>query len=269
MLKCLQKNVPYCINCDGAFIHPNWIKDRVKTLFISHAAACFASGEYAKRYFEYYGAKADKIHFHRFTSLTETDIYSQIAEDNERNTLRDTLDLSPKKTVLTIGQFIYRKGIDVLLRAWTELDPMYQLVIIGGGELEEEYKKQIKELGLQNVIIRGFMKKQELFLYYRASDLFVLPTREDIWGLVINEAMACGLPVVSTDHCIAALELIENGENGYVVPVEQEEKLQVALNKILCDEQLRAYMGKNNLAKMQGCTIQSIVRRHTEVIDTL
>ena len=51
-------------------------------------------------------------------------------------------------------------------------------------------------------------------MYYQAADMLVFPTREDIWGLVINEAMANGLPTVSTDKCVAALEMIKQGENG-------------------------------------------------------
>ena len=94
------------------------------------------------------------------------------------------------------------------LEAWDkELDDKYNLVIVGGGQDEAQYRGYIKERGLKNVYLVGFKPKAEVFEYYKAADLFVLPTREDIWGLVINEAMAVGLPVVSTDMCVAATEL--------------------------------------------------------------
>ena len=64
-----------------------------------------------------------------------------------------------------------------------------------------------------------------------AADAFVLPTREDIWGLVINEAMAYGLPVVTTDRCNAGLELIKNNVNGYVVHVDDKGELAKKLQK--------------------------------------
>ena len=63
-----------------------------------------------------------------------------------------------------------------------------------------------------------------------AADVFVMPTREDIWGLVINEAMAYGLPVVSTDKCIAALELVKNGRNGYIIPPNQPKEIAQKVN---------------------------------------
>lgn len=65
------------------------------------------------------------------------------------------------------------------------------LVIVGGGEEENQYRQYIADHNLENVQLVGFKQKEEIFEYYKAADLFVLPTREDIWGLVINEAMAC------------------------------------------------------------------------------
>ena len=81
--------------------------------------------------------------------------------------------------------------------------------------------------------------------------------------------MACGLPVVATDRCIAAKELIQNDENGYVVPAENPQALRDALQKVLSDEGLRERMSVNNLKKINGCTIDAIVKKHIEVIDTL
>ena len=62
----------------------------------------------------------------------------------------------------------------------------------------------------------SFMTKKELADWYQAADLFVMPTREDVWGLVVNEAMAYGLPVISSDMCGAASEMVKNGYNGYI-----------------------------------------------------
>ena len=113
------------------------------------------------------------------------------------------------------------------------------------------------------------MQKKELFEYYHAVDLFVLPTREDIWGLVINEAMACGLPVVSTNRCIAAMELIEDGKNGFVVPVDDPQKLSEAVKKLIADDGLCSRIRRNNILKMQNCTLDCIVKQHLEVIDKI
>src|SRR5699024_11074740 len=146
-------------------------------------------------------------------------------------------------TVITVGQFIYRKGFDILLAAWKDLDKKYQLIILGGGELEGEYRRYIERCSYQNVFVLGFMPKEDLFKYYEASDVFVLPTREDIWGLVVNEAMACGLPVITTEKCIAGMEYIDNGVNGFIVPTENPGILHDKMEYLLMNDVEREKMG--------------------------
>ena len=80
-------------------------------------------------------------------------------------------------------------------------------------------------MNLNNVHFIDFKNKDTLKEYYHVADVFVLPTREDIWGLVINEALAYGLPVITTDKCMAGLEMIENGKNGYIIPVNDVKKI--------------------------------------------
>ena len=80
-------------------------------------------------------------------------------------------------------------------------------------------------MNLDNVHFIDFKNKDILKEYYYVADVFVLPTREDIWGLVINEALAYGLPVITTDKCMAGLEMIEDGKNGYIIPVNSVKKL--------------------------------------------
>ena len=70
------------------------------------------------------------------------------------------------------------------------------------------------------------MKKPELATYYQAADLFVFPTREDIWGLVINEALSFGLPVITTRKCVAGVEMIKEGVNGSIVSEDNVEQLE-------------------------------------------
>ncbi|MBP3700809.1 MAG: glycosyltransferase family 4 protein, partial [Lachnospiraceae bacterium] len=189
--------------------------------------------------------------------------------DQSKEELRAALGLENIPTAVTIGQFIPRKGFDVLLNAWKDVPQPAQLVLVGGGDLEEEYRRQIRDLNLENVHLVGFVGKETVFQYYHASDLFVLPTREDIWGLVINEAMASGLPVVGTDRCIAAVELIEDGQNGYVVPIEDASALSQSMNAILSDPELAARMRSQNLDKIRSFTLENIVENHRRVIDKL
>lgn len=266
IILCRLHHVPYYVNNDGAIIRKNFIRDSVKKFLYRGAKACFSSGHSATEYFKYYGVSKEKITEHNFSSLTNEDILLQPVSVEEKAELRKQLNLEDKKTIITVGQFIYRKGFDVLLRAWKQIDDYAQLLIIGGGDLQADYEKFIAENNLKNVKIIGFMKKEELFKYYCASDIFVLPTREDVWGLVVNEAMAVGLPVITTDNCNAGLELIENGVNGYIVPIEDDKELSEKLLYLLSDSKLCSNISLNNLKKIKNYTIEKIAESHVNTI---
>ena len=161
--------------------------------------------------------------------------------------------------VLFVGQMIHRKGIDILLKAAQEL-PDNVAVVLVGSEPTKEYLDMRKKLNLKNVYFVGFKVKDKLAEYYAAADLFVMPTREDIWGLVINEAMSYGLPIVSTDRCVAALELVENNVNGLIVPVENSVALAKGIIKVLNSDMIE--MGQRSRLKIQNYTIEKMVEAH-------
>lgn len=173
-----------------------------------------------------------------------------------------------KKIAITVGQFIHRKGFDVLLNAWAKCDKEYELYIIGA-EPTKEYLDIKEQLHLENVHFEGFKTKEDLKCYYQAADLFVFPTREDIWGLVVNEAMANGLPVITTDKCVAGLELIKDGENGYIVSAENADELAKRINELLSDDWLQEKMAKNNLRKIRKYTVENMAIEHHRILENI
>ena len=266
-LACIKNKVPYIMNLDGAFIRKNFIKNIIKRYLVTHAAGYFASGNHAAEYFKYFGADPEKIFIHPFTSLHKEDILERRVTPEERSFFRKKLGLADKKTVLTIGQFIPRKGFDILIKAWsTKLDSNAQLIIVGGGDDKEYYKKLIAENQSQNIILVGFKQKAEIFEYYKAADLFVLPTREDIWGLVINEAMACGLPVISTNMCLGAIELLDI---ECIVPVDDVSSLKEKIEKLIGNEALREEQGNRNLTYIRQYTYENVIQSHIDSISTI
>lgn len=267
IVRCIATGVPYFANNDGAFIKPNLLKDLVKRILFSRVAACFSSGKSATEYFHHYGVPYSKIVEHKFTSIQRNDIAKCPLTMQERSDKRKKLNLPERKTVISVGQFIPRKGFDVLLHAWRKITDDIQLVIIGGGEERKTYEGLIADFHLKNVQLIDFMPKEILFEYYRASDLFVLPTREDVWGLVINEAMAVGIPVISTNRCNAALELIENGINGYIVEVGDEISLAERISEILTDDTKNMAMSAANIEKARQFTLEEIVCSHIATIN--
>ncbi len=267
ILACQFKKIPYLINIDGAFIERHFMRDLIKKFLISRAAGCLANGEHAKQYFLAYGAKLESIYFHHFTSLYEKDILDSPLKKQDKDHLRRELNLiEPSRIVMTVGRFIRSKRIEVLLSAWQEMPSGWLLLVVGSGELEAEYQAQVSELGLGNVRFTGHLESSRLKELYLASDLFVIPTESDVWGLVVNEAMAAGLPVISTDRCIAGLELIRDDYNGCVVPVGDSALLAVSIKRILLDEDQLSTFSMNALHTIQDHTYESIARSHMHAI---
>ena len=133
-----------------------------------------------------------------------------------------------------------------------------------GGEPTKQYLDIVHQNNIQNVHFIGFTEKEKLKLYYAAADVFVLPTREDIWGLVINEAMAAGLPVITTNRCGAGLELIKNNQNGYLVQVDDVDNLSKKIHVILNDKDLKNKMENNATEVIKNYTVERMAQWHYE-----
>ncbi|MDO5122822.1 MAG: glycosyltransferase family 4 protein, partial [Erysipelotrichaceae bacterium] len=131
-------------------------------------------------------------------------------------------------------------------------------VYIVGGEPEEHVLQYVKDNPLDNIRFIPFLNKEQLAEYYAAADCFVLPTRYDIWGLVINEAMAYGLPVISTDRCVAAVQFNEQCGNALIVPAEDVTSLREAIMKLYQDEALSQKLQAGSLAGIRDWSLENM-----------
>lgn len=256
---CQLKKIPYCIEGDGAFVKTGTgFKEKLKKHLIRGGSMFFSTCVEHDKYYVHYGADPLKVVRYRFSSLLEKDILPEPLTENGKSQVRRELGIKEEKIVLAVGQFIYRKGFDVLLDSAVMFDGTIGVYIVGDNPTEE-YISNAKSNRLKNIHFEGFKTKEELKKYYKAADLFVLPTREDIWGLVVNEAMAYGLPVITTDRCNAGLELIEEGVNGYIIstnnPIELAEKVELVLAE-------SKTMGKNAIRTIQEYSIEKMVDDH-------
>ena len=257
--------IRYCIEADGGLVkNDKKIIYNIKKYFLSRASGWFSSGEAATRYLVYYGAQVHRCYRFHFTSLRREDMAGPGTQD-EKAEMKIRKGIHEKRVVLTVAQMIYRKGIDVLIAAAKLSDPGIGFYIAGGSP-SKEMKKSVQNIS--NIHFVGFKTKMELDDYYRAADIFVLPTREDIWGLVINEAMAYGLPVVTTDRCVAGLELVKDGKNGRIVPAGNVKKLAEALKEALKEENREAW-GKNSWNYIQKFTIEEMAEDHMKAFERM
>lgn len=266
---CIRRRVKYIINADGALdISTKGLKAVIKRHFVRHASLCFAGSGRAVEYFLSYGAKQEIIIRHRFTSLHRKDILLSPVSREEKSRMRMEKGLEDKLTFIAVGQFIERKGFDLLLQAWSG-DFDARLLLIGGGSKREEYQRYLDAHQIKNVRIMDFLPKERLFELYRISDVFVMPTREDIWGLVVNEAMANRLPVLSSDRCTAGLELIKNGENGFVYPVGDTDRLHELIDYFITHSQELPVYAQKAVEAVRDDTFEEIVHAHHRSICAL
>lgn len=257
--------IPYFLEIDGGIIkQENTLKKLFKRFLIKNATGYFSPSRVSDEYLKYYGANKKNIYRYPFTSLNNQDILAKPISKYEKESLRSELGIKEKKVVLAVGRFIYIKGFDVLLKASIELEQEVAIVFVGGVP-PKEYIDIKEKHNLQNIYFEGFKKKKELNKYYKVADVFVLPTRGDVWGLVINEAMGFGLPIITTEKCIAGLELIEDGVNGYIIPVNNHNILAETINELLYSENLINHIPKNNLMKIRNYTIKKMVDAHLNV----
>lgn len=267
ILFCRMKGYPYIISDDGGFFTSSMLS--IKRWLLKGSVAYLTTSQLARATLEKIGAPRDKIIIYPFSSIRSNQILSSESRIELQNICRTQLGLSSKKIILYVGQFIHRKGVDVLLRSLNDTDFQDIDVYIVGGSPTEEYKKIIQERHLQNIHFISFMLPDELDKYYKAADCFVLPTREDVWGLVINEAMARGLPIITTDMCLAGREMVNDGVNGYLVPAEDEAKLREAMLKVMHDDELRKQMSEESLKIAKKYTIETMVDAYQKEIECL
>lgn len=262
----IRKKIPYWVEIDGGIKQKrNCIVRTLQKYFVSHATGYFSPSENSDNYLIDIGAKKNNIFRYPFTSLDNEDILQERVAFDKKNSLRKKLGIKEEKVVVAVGRFVYGKGFDILIKASEKLNSNVGVYIIGGNPTDEylslkrQYDKQ------DRIHYVGFKKKDELREYYQASDLFCMPTRLDVWGLVINEAMSNGLPIVGTDQCVAALELIDKS-NGIIVPSEDELALFNAINSIIESDKL-IELGDSSLKKIRKYTYSQMVKAHLQAFE--
>jgi len=266
-----RNRIEYWLNCDGGFVKSeNALKRMIKTFYISGATGYLSTGKGADEYLAYYGAKPETIHRYPFSSICAQNVFPRTTKKEEKKSLRERLlpELRDKKyIIITVGQMIHRKGIDLLLQVANELADDIGYCIVGG-EPPREYRQYVTEHELDNVVFVPFQRYEVLKDYYRAADLFVLPTREDVWGLVVNEAMANGLPVVTTKCCLAGVELVEDGRNGEIIPVEDVAALKTTIQKYATmPAEEHEKLATCALGAIRSYTIEQMAQKHLEILE--
>lgn len=215
-----------------------------------------AIGSANAAYYRAMGVAEDRIFAVPYTVDNARFIAAGAAARRDRAAMRARLGMHPElPAVLYASKFDRRKRPDDLLGAYAALRAQgvaAQLVLVGTGLMEEALKCRVAAEGIPDVVFPGFVNQSALPGVYAASDVFVLPSENEPWGLVVNEAMCAGLPVVLSAGIGSAPDLVADGVNGATFAAGDVAGLAAALRPILTDAGLRARMGAASLARIRG-----------------
>ena len=188
----------------------------------NHALGAFGQGRLARRAFRLMGVPERMI----------TDLYYVPAALHTADFCPEMLSFSKgRKIILAVGALNCRKGVDVLLKAFSSLDTEdWCVALCGLDQSDGTYQALAQKLGIEDrVLFLGAYPSERISEVYSAADLFVLPSRFDGWGAVLNEAASIGLPIIGTDLCGGSWHMVEDGENGFRVRAASVPSLAKAL----------------------------------------
>lgn len=157
---------------------------------------------------------------------------------------------------LYCGQLIERKGVDLLLDAFTRLideGMNARLILVGDGPLKERLNQLGSSAVRQRIEYKGFLSVSELPKAFSEADVFVLPSRHDGWGVVVNQAIAAAMPVIATENVGSVHDLVIDGQNGHSIDAGSVDALYAAMKKMVAERSLIDAFG------MHSQTLMSVV----------
>lgn len=245
------------VTFDALVPRSRW-KETLKRVLLSRADGILTVGDDGRSYAMRYGAQPSRIHLAPHAINVGHFAAGAALGRADRDAFRTTLGLRGF-TFLYVGRlWTYGKGLDTLLDAYAQasarVDEPVSLLLVGDGADDAELRARVAALRLQNVVFAGFQPEAALPRYYAASDVFVFPTRGDTYGLVLDEAMACSLPLISSDAAGELYLRIQDGVNGHIVPVDDSARLAEVMAEMAMDPERCRDFGRVSRLMVEGRT---------------
>ena len=239
-------------------IYRGGVMGKVKQYIVGRADACIAYGIKSTEYLKAFGANPYKI----YTGIDTVDMeYFQREVVNCRNIpdFHTRRKHFPEVLLLFVGQLIPRKGLMNLLKALCQVhDPDIGLLIVGSGPQEKQLKQFCIDHKLQNVYFEGFQQQAMLPMYYALADVMLVPSIQEVWGLVVNEALASGLYVLCSKYAGAAYDLIDESWNGRLFDPDDIEELSGVITETM--RQIKEIRDRRTSISEHACKEFSIER---------
>lgn len=237
---------------------PPW-RWRVKAVLARSADGCIAASSATAVYYRSLGVPAERVH----VSILPIDVGRMVADVDSLRSDRDGLRARLKVggvVLIYVGRLEPFKGVDLLLEAFLEArktQAQLQLLLVGDGSLRETLALRSAAEAPEAVTFTGFVQPGDLARYYACADVFCLFSRREAFGAVVAEALAAGLPVVSSRAAGATADLVEEGCNGYAVDPSATRDCARVLAQMAGDADLRAHMGAASRERAHLCSVET------------
>jgi glycosyltransferase involved in cell wall biosynthesis len=218
----------------------------LKTEFLKNCTGFVVPGISSKEYLISRGHKNRSIFTAR--NAVDNDLFVRGAKNARQNAAQTRASLNlPQEYFLFVGRLVREKGVFDLLSAYASLDPQLRrttaLVVAGDGAERQRLQALAELISPGQVFFPGFVHRGQLAAYYGLAEMLILPTYTDTWGLVVNEAMACGLPVLVSRAAGCAADLLRDGWNGKEIVPEDVTGIGHAMERLGSKPELRREMG--------------------------
>jgi len=234
------------------------LREAAVRFLLGQIDTCLAIGTHNRNFYLSRGIPLERIGSMPY--CVDNNHFQKKAEETDLSSMRSDLSLADDRPIiLYAGKLTRRKYPDLLLKAYKKLPkPRPYLIYVGDGELRNSLEETVKEEGFKDVRFVGFQNQGQLPSYYALASIFVLPSINEPFGLVVNEAMNAQCAIIVTDQVGSSVDLVKSGENGFVIAPNNEDLLSEALIGALEGNQ-SGKMGKNSLKIIENWGIKENV----------
>lgn len=230
-------------------------RDRIMPHYYRLLDGFLAIGSRNREFYRAMGVPDDRVFDFPYTVDNERMIAAAKMPRQERDAVRRQYGLRPGvPAVLYASKFMERKHPDKVIEAVRGLRAEgleVDALMVGSGEMDQALKAQAAAVPGHPIAFPGFINQLELPRLFGACDIFALPSEAEPWGLIINEAMCGGMPIIAADEIGSVADLVVDGDNGLLFPAGDVDALTAALRKLVAEPALIVKMGKRSLARIK------------------
>lgn len=280
VFSCVARRTPFLFMTDAnAQLEPlrsKWkirVKRQVLGNFLFRLASGFLyCGTANRQLYQYYGVPEDKLIPFAYSWGYES--FLEISENlkSQRPHLREEMGIPENSfVILFVGRLSNGKGLSELMEAFDHAQiPNKALLLVGDGELKGALEEYVAKNNLDSVYFAGFQQRDNIPKFYAISDVLVLPSHRETWGIVVSEAMCFRLPLIVSDQVGAGPNMVEEGRNGYVIPAADSKALTHRLETIaFLPEEERSTMGLRSHQIISEWTNRNLLQTLADYLDGL